>query len=133
MNPPVIMPYSVLYRIDLYRETLGGQAASGIASVTSSPIIIGDGGEEKAAGEGLEQLSFKTACDIPVLEGVDEDAEGADATMRDELIMLAHGDPMWMEELKKYLRKEEKEREQMQEERAVRLALWREGIAMQPT
>jgi hypothetical protein len=89
--------------------------------------------EEKAAGEGLEQLSFKTAYDIPVLEGVDEDAEGADATMRDELIMLAHGDPMWMEELKKYLRKEEKEREQMQEERAVRLALWREGIAMQPT
>jgi hypothetical protein len=79
-------------------------------------------GDEKAAEAGLEQFSFKTADDILVLEGVDEDAEGADATMLDELIMMAPGDPIWMEELRKYLQKEEEEREQMQEERAVRLA-----------
>jgi hypothetical protein len=111
----------------------GGQAASGVMSVTSSPTIIGDGEGEKAAEAGLEQFSFKTADDILVLEGVDEDAEGADATMLDELIMMAHGDPMWTEELRKYLQKEDQEREQMQEERAVRLARWREGITVQPT
>jgi hypothetical protein len=149
MNPPLIMPISVLNRIDLYRETLrsnmraknlgqgrmgdGGQAASGVSSVNSSPTIVDESGGENAAGAGLEQFSFKTSHNILVLEGVDEDAEGADATMRDELIMLAHGDPMWMEELRKYLQKEEKEKEQMQEERKVRLAHWREGITSQPT
>ncbi|KAI0253665.1 hypothetical protein BJV78DRAFT_1152793 [Lactifluus subvellereus] len=171
MIPPLIMPFSVLERIDLYRETLrpnpqttnahhhddqshpppnggsgdeqgsgnlrqqrvgdgGGQAASG---VTSSPTIIDDGGGEKAAGPGLEQFSVETFHDIPVLEGVDEDAEGADATMLDELILLARGDPMWMEELRKYLQEEEKEREEMQKERAVRLARWREGTTVLPT
>ena len=33
-----------------------------------------------------------------VLEGVDEVAEDADATMRDELIMLARDDPTWERE-----------------------------------
>ena len=134
------MPFPVLNRIDLYRETLrsnmqptGANHHDDQSSVTSSPTIIGDGGGDKAAGAGLEQLSFKAAHDILVLEGVDEDAEGADATMRDELIMMAHDDPMWMEELRKYLQKEGKERERMQEERAVRLARWRDGVIVQPT
>ncbi|KAF5373498.1 hypothetical protein D9615_009488 [Tricholomella constricta] len=139
MNPPLVMPFSVLNRIELYRETLrsgdrGGQATSGATLVTSPPTIIGDGEGDKAAGAGLEQFSFEAAHDdILVLEGVDEDAEGADATMRDELIMLAHGDPMWTEELRKYLQKEEEERKRMQEERAARLALWRDGVDVQPT
>ena len=162
MDPPLIMPASVLYRIERYRETLGsftnthnhddhplpnggsgdeqgssnprhgrtgdrgGQAASGVMSVNSPPAIIGDGGGEKAAGAGLEQ-------GLLVLEGVDEDAEGPDATMLDQLMMLAYDDPIWNEELRRYLQKEEEEREWMQKERAVRLARWREDVVVQPT
>lgn len=112
------MPYSALNRINHYRETL--------------PLNMYGG--DKAAGAGLEQFSFGMTNDILVLEDVDEDVEGADATMRDELIMMAHGgDPIWVEELRKYLQKEEEEREQMQAERAMRLARWREDIAVQPT
>jgi hypothetical protein len=53
-----------------------------------------------------------------------EDVEDGNATMRDERIMLAHDNPIWMEE---------KEKEQMQNERVARLAHWREDIAIQPT
>ena len=86
----------------------GGQAASGVMSVTSSSTIIGDGGGEKIAGAGLEQISVKSTHGLLVLEDVDEDAEGADATTRDELIMLAHDNLMCMEELRRYLQEEEK-------------------------
>lgn len=174
MIPPLIMPFSVLNQINLYRNTLrsniptadadfhldhsqippngwssdeqgssnprqgqlgdaGGPTASGETSATSSPTLNGDDGGEKAAGEEQEQFAFKASHDLLVLEGVDEDAEGADSTMRDELIMMARDDPMWMAELRKYLQKEEKEREQVQKECAVRLARWREGIFVQPT
>jgi hypothetical protein len=113
------------------------QAASGVTSVTDSPTVIGDGGEENAAGAWLEQFSFETAHDIhdiPVLEGVDEDADGTEATMLDDLLVLAgDGNPIWVKELRKYLQREEKEREEMQEERAARLALWQESITGQPT
>jgi len=131
MNPPLIMPLSAVHWINLYWETLhlnasgdeqgsrnlrqgqmgdGGQAASGETSVTSSPTIIGGGGGEKAVEARLEQFTFKTSHGILVLEGIDEDAEGADATMRDELIMTARNDPVWMEELRRYLQ-EKKRRE----------------------
>lgn len=80
-----------------------------------------------------EQSKSNLRSSRPVSEGADEDAEGADSTMRDELIMMARDDPMWTAELRKYLQKEEKEREQVQKERAVRLARWREGIVVQPT
>jgi hypothetical protein len=172
MDPPLIMPASVLYRIKRYRETLssftqstnthnhdhhpppngrsgdeqgnsnprhgrtgdgGGQAASGAMSVNSSPTIIGDGGGEKAAGAGLEQFSVKSSHGLLVLEGVDEDAEGPDATMLDQLMMLAYDDPIWSEELRRYLQKEDEERERMQKERAVRLARWREDVVVRPT
>ncbi|KAF8231671.1 hypothetical protein L208DRAFT_1398526 [Tricholoma matsutake] len=174
MIPPLIMPFSVLNQINLYRNTLrsniptadadfhldhsqippngwssdeqgssnprqgrlgdaGGPTASGETSATSSPTLNGDDGGEKAAREEQEQFVFKASHDLLVLEGVDEDAEGADSTMRDELIMMARDDPMWMAELRKYLQKEEKEREQVQKECAVRLARWREGIFVQPT
>ncbi len=155
-----IMPLSVLFRIDSYREYLlsttsiqnhddqshppprsgsgdeqrnsnpphgqtgdrGGQAASGVTSVTSS---------QKTAGAGLEQFSVKSTRGLLVLEDVDEDAEDADATTRDELIMLALDNPIWMEELRRFSQEEEKEKEQMQNERAARLARWREDIAIQ--
>jgi hypothetical protein len=38
-----------------------------------------------------------------------------------------------MEELRRYLEEEEKEKKQMQNEREARLARWREDIAIQPT
>jgi hypothetical protein len=169
MDPPLIMPFSVIRRIDLYRATLRsntqttdaqhvqdnshpgtgggsggeqqngdqgqegggeGQADVGDMSVTISPTIIGDGGG--GATEQGQFKSVKTIHDILTLEGVDEDAEGADATLKDELLMLAHDSPMWMEELEKYTRNEEKEQKQVQAERALRLAYWREAITMQP-
>jgi len=101
----------------------GGQAASGETSTTSSPTLIRDGGGEQAAG----------AKQLLVLEGVDEDAEDADATMRAELILLARDSPIWMAELRKYLQQEEKEKKDVQKEREVRLAHWREGIITRPT
>jgi len=113
-----------------------GPAASGVMSVTSSPTIIGDGGGAKAAGVGLEKNSesVKSTHDLLALEDVDEDAEGPNATTLDELMMLTYdGDPIWMEELRKYLQEEKEEKEQIQKERAVRLAQWREDIAVQPT
>jgi hypothetical protein len=57
--------------------------------------------------------------------------------MLDELRMLAHDDPIWRDELRRYLPllpEEEKERKQRQKERAARLARWWEDIvAVQPT
>jgi len=105
MNPPLIMDLEDLYRIDSYREYL----------------LSGDGGGPAAS------------VDLLALEDVDEDAEDADATTLDELMMLTFdGDPIWMEELRRYLQEEEEEKERMQNERAVRLARWREDIAVQP-
>lgn len=98
-------------------------------SVNSSPTNIGDEGE-KAAGAGLERFSVKSSHGLLVLEGVDEDAEGPDATMLDQLMMLAYDDPIWSEELRRYLQIEEEEREWMQKERAVN---WREDVVVQPT
>ncbi|KAF8342434.1 hypothetical protein F5887DRAFT_357480 [Amanita rubescens] len=154
MEPPLIMPGWVLYRIDRYRETLrwstqitnahnrsgdeqgssnppgdgGGPAASGVSSVTTSTIADGEG--EEVAEAGVEQFSAKYG--LLVLEGVDEDAEGPDATMLDELTLLAHDDPVWKGELRRYLQEEEKQKKQIQKERAVRLAHWREDVAVQP-
>ncbi|KAF8622435.1 hypothetical protein AX15_007019 [Amanita polypyramis BW_CC] len=68
---------------------------------------------EKAAGMELEQFFVKSPYTLLLLEGVDEDAEDADATIRDELIMLACDDPIW-KEVRRYLQKKKKKREQMQ-------------------
>jgi hypothetical protein len=145
MDPPLIMSFSVRRRIDLYRATLRsemqttdsrhlqqsgdqGREGGGAGQADAGEMSVGDDG-----GAAMKQFtSVKTTHDILVLEGVDEDAEGADATFKEELLMLAHDSPMWMEELEKYLRNEEKEQNQVQAERALRLARWREGIAMQP-
>ena len=54
--------------------------------------MIDDGGGEKT---GLEKYSVKSP--LLVLEGVDEDAEDADATLLDEFIMLAPDSPIWEE------------------------------------
>lgn len=154
------MPDWVLFRIDHYQETLRwntqitntplpnggrgdeqgssnppgdgvGPVGSGVSSATTLPIIWDWEGEE-AAEAGLDSEQFSAKYGIPVLEGVDEDAEGPDATMLDDLIMLAHNNPVWQEELRRYLEEEEKERKRTQEERAARLAHWREDVAAQP-
>ena len=90
-------------------------------------------GGEKTAGAGLEQFSVKLTHRLLALEDVDEDAEDANATTRDELIMLARDHLIWMEELRRFLQEEEKEKEQMQNERVARLVRWREDMAIQPT
>lgn len=104
----------------------GGQATSGVLSVTSSPNLIGDGGGGKAAEEGL---AVKSKYGLLILE----DAEDADATTRDELIMLAGDNPMWKEELIRYMKEEQKEKERIQNECAARLARWREDMAVELT
>jgi len=104
-----------------------GGGSPGETLATSSPTIVGDGERKQTAEEKLEEFPVTTSS-IPILEGVDEDAEGADATFLDELILLASNNPIWMVELKRYLEEEEKEKKQVQEERAARLARWREGI-----
>lgn len=136
MEPPLITPGWVLFRIDDYQRTvhrntqITGPGASAVSLVTTSPTTIGDG-EEGGAGEaGLEQFSAKYG--LLVLEDVDEDAEGPDATMLDQLLMLAHDDPVWKEELRRYLQEEDREKKQIQKERAVRLAHWLEDVAVQP-
>jgi hypothetical protein len=68
-----------------------------------------------------------------ILEDVDEDAEDVDGTMQDELVMLTHDNPMWAGELIKYMQKEAKEKERMQNERLERISYWREDTAVQLT
>lgn len=63
-----------------------------------------------------------------VLEGVDEDAQDADATMKDELMLMAYGDEMWTKELQKYLRAERREREEVQEWRAAMVESWLQDV-----
>ena len=62
MDPPLVIPFSVRQRVDLYRTTL-----------RSKIQILGDVG---GAGTEPEQFAVKTYCDT--LEGVDEDAGGTD-------------------------------------------------------
>lgn len=109
----------------------GWGTASGVTSVTTSPTIIGDGGDGGAVEAGLEKFYFKSTDGLLVLEDVDEDEDEVDATFQDELIMLAHDNPMWLGELAKCMREEEKEKEQIQNERLERLARWREDLAVQ--
>ena len=106
----------------------GGQATSGVVSATSSPAIVGDGG--KAAEEGL---ALKANNGLLILEDVDEDAQDGDATTLDELSLLAGDNPMWEEDLRRYMQAEQREKEWVQNERAARLALWREGTAVELT
>jgi hypothetical protein len=114
-----------LFRIDSYRKYLLSTTSTQNHDDQSHPPPNGGSGDEQGS-------SNKSAHGLPVLEDVDEDAEDADATTRDELIMLARDNPIWKEELRRYLQEEEKEKEQMQNERVARLARWREDIAIQP-
>jgi hypothetical protein len=85
------------------------------------------GGQDQALDEETENLvSQLLSKDLPILEheSVDEDAQGPDATMKDELMLLARGSEMWARELVKYLQVVRKE---MQEQRAVRKENWVNG------
>jgi len=165
MNPPLIMPLTMLRRIHLYQERLrsnmhanhphdqphpllnsgsGGEqgsrppipvlmkeggGGSGETLVGRSPTIVGDGDGEQAAKDKLVGFAETTSNGIPILEGVDEDGDGGDATFRDDLMLLASYNPtMWMPELNKYLEEEEKERKQVEKERAARLADWLKDV-----
>lgn len=79
-----------------------------------------------------EQREFNTrvpSYDILVSEGVDEDATGADATFKDDLILLASYDDdvgTWRKVLDKLLQAERQEQEEMMKERKARLDEWRQ-------
>ncbi|KAI0253654.1 hypothetical protein BJV78DRAFT_1191090 [Lactifluus subvellereus] len=149
MVPPLIMHPSVLRQIELYRATLRSnpQTTSAHRDDQPHPPPNGGSGDEQGSshlgqqqpGDGGGQASSGVTSllrDVPwhlSQRSVDEDAEGPDATMLDDLMLMALGDPMWTKELRKYLQKEENENEEMQKERAARLARWREGITVQPT
>ena len=109
----------------------GGQVTSGVISVTSSPAIIGDG--EGEGGKAAEGLALKANNGLLILEDVDEDAQDGDATTLDELLLLAGDNPMWEEDLRRYMQAQQREKEWVQNERAARLALWREGTAVELT
>ena len=135
MVPPLIMPFSVLERIDHYQDTLRSNMPTTDADFHPQSPPNDESGNEQGSSNlrqgwlgDAEGLTAAAVEHLLVLEGVDEDAEGADATMRDELAMMARDDPMWMREFRKYLQEEEKEREEVQKERAVRLALARRHI-----
>ncbi|KIL58313.1 hypothetical protein M378DRAFT_332913 [Amanita muscaria Koide BX008] len=130
MDPPLIMPFSELSRIDQYREYLRSYTQTTNADGQSHPPPNGGSGDEQVAEAELGGFSVEPTHGLLVLEGVDEDADDADATFRDELVMLARDDPIWREELRRYLQEEEKERELMQKERVARLAHWREDISV---
>ena len=90
-------------------------------------------GGNEGSWDGARKISVRSTHGLLALEDVDEDAEDADATTLDELMMLTYdGDPIWMEELTRYLQEEEEEKERMQNKRAVRLTRWQEDIAVQP-
>jgi len=85
---------------------------------------------------GVGQQEFKIGIpsdDLPVHEGVDEDAQGDNATWKEQLMLLAsYGDDdgIWKEELVKVLRAEGKEQEEMKQERMARLGNWRQMLPM---
>lgn len=92
-------------------------------------------GQDRVLDEETENLiSELLSKDLPILEleGVDEGAQDADATMKDELMLLARGSEIWARELVKYLQVERKERDEMQEEQVVRMENWLRDVVATP-
>ena len=81
---------------------------------------------EGMEGDALSTLPSTDKLPILSLEGVDEDAQDANATMKDELILLAHGNKLWTRELEKFIEAENREMREMQQHRAVMLENWRQ-------
>jgi hypothetical protein len=69
-----------------------------------------------------------------VVEDVDDDAQDDDASYKHELMLLAGpGDSGFCRnELVKLLRAEQKEREEMQQQRVTRVRQWQQSAAPQP-
>ena len=80
----------------------------------------GDGG----VSEETANITSTLLLPILELEGVDADAQDADATMKDELMLLAHTSEIWRGALEKYMQAENREREAVQKEQEVRLETW---------
>jgi hypothetical protein len=69
-----------------------------------------------------------------VVEDIDDDARGEDMSYKYELMLLAGpGDSGFCRnELAKLLQAEQKEREEMQQQRIVRVHQWQQTMAPQP-
>ena len=76
-------------------------------SVQTWASVVSGGGGNVPARENLADIM--TPDGVLILEGVDEDADGEDCTWKEQLMMLAYGNPIWMPELRKYLREEHEE------------------------
>jgi hypothetical protein len=90
---------------------------------------------EKVVGAGLgSEMSpvIKQWSDL-VVEDVDDDAQDDDASYKHELMLLAGpGDSGFCRnELVKLLRAEQKEREEMQQQRVTRVRQWQQSAAPQ--
>jgi len=149
MIPPVALSRSELLQIDHYRKTLTpgkGEGSSGQRGNSGGKRGWGTSrfgsafnpqtwmpskkwGKKQVVEEQREFNTRVPSYDILVSEGVDEDATGADATFKDDLILLASYDDdvgTWRKALDKLLQAERQEQEEMMKERKARLDEWRQ-------
>jgi hypothetical protein len=87
--------------------------------------------QEQGLAAGREESMAKQSFNGPpilTLEGVDEDAQDADATTKDELMLLAHSSELWAGELAKYLQAERNERDEVHRRRMARLEDWMQDV-----
>jgi hypothetical protein len=93
--------------------------------------VRNDGRGNVAVREDLADIM--TSDGVLILEGIDEDADTEDCTWKDQLMMLAYGDPTWIPELRRYLQKEREEEVKLQGERMGRLTSWLQDMLLQVT
>lgn len=109
-------------------RTRASQSGSRFTIRNVASILKGRGKRRVAS---VKQEEFNTnvpSNGLPVCEDVDEDGTGPEATMEDDLILLASFDEMWREELVKFREAKRRDQEEMQKERMVMLEKWRQTV-----
>lgn len=101
---------------------------SNIGSVTTWASVVSSGRGTVIATEDLGDIM--TSDGILILEGVDEDADGEDCTSKEQLIMLAYGNPTWIPDLQRYLQEEREGQEKLKAERMGRLTSWLQSMPL---
>jgi hypothetical protein len=117
----------------------GGQGSTegGTGRVSNTDLVPTQPSAWDGGGSGRGKVVAKediagivTSDGVLFAESVDEDADGDDCTWKDQLLMLAYDDPVWVFELQKYLQQEREEREKMQVDRMGRLTSWLQGMPL---
>ncbi len=114
------MSYEEMAQIDRYRNALSAtpsDSGPGDNSGTGDRKLLCCSGQDRQVDEPRDDLSSDTTLSSE-LEGVDEDNF---ATIKDDLILLASTDPLFVPELEKYIEAE-------QAERAVRVEQWLQDV-----